>query len=262
MGGVKSKLVQVTAADVLPKKRLIIRIGGLEKEGKTHFALTAPDPIALFNLDRGLEGVLDKFVGMGKEIHVAEFKPHRVPAGSVDDVIAANLPIWKEIQEEYYNALDTDKYRSLVIDTDTKMYEIARLALFGKLTQVKSHHYTLLNDQYRALVDRAYDCDKNVIFISKLKKQYKDNSKGDSAWTGKHEESGFTDLGYNTMVNLRARIDIEGDNYIEVLNCRANRDMRGNQYFSNASQDDANFATVAADVYPDYDDFDIVGWLS
>jgi len=261
LGGVKSALVQVTEADVKPKKRLIIRIGGLEKEGKTHFSLTAPGPIALFNLDRGLEGVLDKFVSPDKTVFVAEFKPVRIVGATPAQTQESNEPIWKEIQQTYYDALVSPLYRTIVIDTDTKMYEIARLATFGKLTQVKSHHYTPLNDAYRALVDAAYDNDKNVIFVSKLKKQYikKQNSE-DSAWNGKHEESGFTDLGYNTMLNLRARVDIEGDNYIEVVNCRANRKMRGNQYFSTDTQDDANFAGVAVDIYPDY--YDIVDWLT
>ena len=43
------------------RHRLIISVDGHEKQGKSHFALTAPQPIALFDVDTGLEGVVEKF---------------------------------------------------------------------------------------------------------------------------------------------------------------------------------------------------------
>jgi hypothetical protein len=54
--------------DVLP--RLLMAIDGPQKGGKTHFALTAPGPIGILNIDNGLEGVVEKFYDKGKTIGV------------------------------------------------------------------------------------------------------------------------------------------------------------------------------------------------
>ena len=43
--------------------RIILSLCGLEKQGKTHFSLTAPGDIMYFNLDNRMEGVVDKFSG-------------------------------------------------------------------------------------------------------------------------------------------------------------------------------------------------------
>ena len=53
-------------------KRLIVSIAALEKCGKTHFALTAPGPIAYFNFDIGVEGVIGKFC-KDKSIWVTDY---------------------------------------------------------------------------------------------------------------------------------------------------------------------------------------------
>ena len=52
-------------------RRLVMRISAHEKDGKTHFGLTAPPPIGVMNIDRGLEGVVEKFAKV-KEIHVSD----------------------------------------------------------------------------------------------------------------------------------------------------------------------------------------------
>ena len=55
--------------------RLIISLTADWKKGKTTFALTAPAPIALIDMDTGLEGVIEKWA-KEKEIHVASFNYH------------------------------------------------------------------------------------------------------------------------------------------------------------------------------------------
>ena len=42
------------------KRRVTWVIQGDEKTGKTHLAMTAPDPIALININRGTEGVINR----------------------------------------------------------------------------------------------------------------------------------------------------------------------------------------------------------
>lgn len=57
-----------------PMSRVIANVEAKQKAGKTHFCLTAPDPIVFFNFDQGLEGVIEPFKKAGKTIVVAGMK--------------------------------------------------------------------------------------------------------------------------------------------------------------------------------------------
>jgi hypothetical protein len=57
----KLKSLGFSDAVVETPYRLIASVSGKEKTGKTHFALTAPEPIIFFNIDVGTEGVVGKF---------------------------------------------------------------------------------------------------------------------------------------------------------------------------------------------------------
>ena len=59
--------------DYEPKKRLVISVAAKEKEGKTHFLLTAPGPIALQSTDIGHDGVVQKFMSK-KEIYESSYR--------------------------------------------------------------------------------------------------------------------------------------------------------------------------------------------
>jgi len=141
----------------LPKRRLITRIGALEKDGKTDWALTAPDPIGVIDCDRGLEGVVEKFVDgrrATKEIYVKSYR--KMPVRTQDDHEAR----WDAVERDYRILLADSTIRSILWDTDTEMWEMARMAFFGKLTQIKSHHYGEVNAAFRKLIDEAFDNDK------------------------------------------------------------------------------------------------------
>ena len=53
---------------VKSKERMIINVQGKEDTGKTHFLLTCPQPIALFDLDHNSESVVNKPDFFNKEI--------------------------------------------------------------------------------------------------------------------------------------------------------------------------------------------------
>ena len=205
--------------------RLIMRVGGLDKSGKTHFGLTAPSPISVINADRGLEGVVEKFAGQ-KEIHVTpNFRD--MPSETEKEQEAR----WKALYDCYWSALEDKTMRSIIFDTDTEAWEIARLAGLGRLEKVPPLKYTQLNRMFREMIDAAFTHDKNVILICKYKKQYID--RGDDkmgAWNGQYEPAGFADLPYIVQANLRTRIETTGTGAlpsVEIVNCRQNMGMMG-----------------------------------
>ena len=233
--------------DVMPPRRLVMRVGGHEKDGKTHFALTMPAPIALLNIDRGLEGMYEKFARV-KELHLSgDFRA--MPSETMQD----NERRWEAILSAYKSALNDNHIRSILFDTDTEAWEIVRLAYLGKLVGVKELHYPEINSIFRGIIDMALAHDKNVMFTCRLRKQYVKTGKKskaghpESAWNGLYEESGFGEFGSIAQCNLRAHIvNEDGVNIptLRIINCRQNMSMNGEVF----EGDEACFSWVAANI--------------
>lgn len=186
------------------RRRLIVAVDGLEKCGKSHFALTAPGPIAVLNFDIGLEGVADKFVLEGKHVMTANYD---VPEGIANTQAMADAAdrIWQQMVKDYYWALK--HVRTVVLDTATEVWELLRLARFGKLTQVMPHHYGPVNAEYRKLIRAAYDHDANLVLLHKLKPEYETkvvNNKEVSNRTGRYVRAGMGDTGFLVQLNALA----------------------------------------------------------
>ncbi len=173
-------------------KRLICAIGGREFSGKTHFAFTAPGPIIFFDVDIGTEGVVNKFQNQGKQILIY---PVSVPKGA-DTSKDVYSVLWTETKARIKKAY-TLKQGTVVWDTETEINELARLAHFGKLTQVMPHNYANVNRELRDIMDWAYDSTMNSIFIRKMKPKWVNGAR-----TGDYEEQGWGDMEYKCQVNL------------------------------------------------------------
>lgn len=199
-------------------RRLIVNDVGPEKEGKTHWALTAPGPIFLLSTDIGDEGVVEKFTGKGKEILKKEIRFSR--NGDILSLKEEAVPLWIQFRENYSKILEVNE-GSLIVDTASDAYELSRLSHFGKLTQVMPQHYNEVNAEWRALVRDAYDSKMNVIFIHRLKSVWKDGSKTDDL-----EIAGMGEMPYLVQANvLMART---GNKFkATVENCRQNPDVNG-----------------------------------
>lgn len=195
--------------------RLIASVSGLEKNGKTSFALSAPGPIIYFNLDYGLEGVLCKYTDT-KDIYIKEYRFKK--AGNPDSY----LNLWTGFVNDYYAAMRSQA-RTIIIDTATEVWELLRLARFGKLAQVQSFHYGPVNAEYMNLIREGYSYDKNVIMLHKLKKQYVNDK-----FSGNYERAGFSNTGFLVQANLEVYRDgLDGAFFLKVLDCRQNSSLGG-----------------------------------
>lgn len=212
------------------RRRLIVSLEGLEKCGKTHLALTAPDPIAFMNLDNGFEGVVEAFVNDGKRIHLTDYRGKasmlKLLGMGTEDTKAYYAPIWTRFRADYLRAMESPDIRTVVWDTGSEVWELARLAAFGKVDKVMPTSYGPVNSEFKALVDVAYSCDKNLIILHKVKKQYvlKDSKE---VWNGKYERAGFSSIGF--LVQMVGRCFRDGDNQfcMEVADCRHNAACNG-----------------------------------
>lgn len=217
--------------------RLIASVSGLEKQGKSSFALSAPGPLLYFNLDYGLEGVAGKYAG-DKDIYVKEYRFRR------NDTADKYNTLWCNFTTDYYSALKS-KARTVVLDTATEVWELLRLTRFGKLTQVMPHHYGPVNAEYMSLIREGYSYNKNVILLHKLKKQYVNDS-----FNGKYERAGFTNTGFLVQSNLEVfRDGLDGEFYLKVLDCRQNSMLGGMEF--PLSDEFSGFRFLAQLIFPD-----------
>ena len=224
-------------ADTGVKLRILVGVEALEKEGKTHFALTAPGPLAVFDFDTGMEGVVHKFAGK-KKIYVSDYRR----LGNVMTNTPENwVLLWEKFKREYIAAMDAPEIRTVVLDTATEVWELLRMARFGKLTQVMPYHYGPVNAEYRELIRKAYASGKNLILLHKMKDEYVNDKR-----TGQLKRSGFSDTGFLVQVNVRLWRDEDNNFHLYVKDCRQNPDANGMDLMN----DMANFPTLATIVFP------------
>ena len=227
-----------TRANSTVRRRLILSIEALEGAGKTRFTLTAPGPIAFLNFDYGLEGVIEAFQ-VRKPIYVAPIKLDF--AGGKDQVIKAAEAELLKFELNYQTALK--QARTIVIDTGSELWELMRMAEFGKLAQVLPHHYAPVNQQMTRLIKLAYEGDANLILTHRLKEQWLNDKR-----TGAYEFAGMKDIPF--LVQAHARMWQDADGYhMRIGKCRQNASIMGLEL----TNDMISFPTLASFVFPDSD---------
>lgn len=203
------------------------RSSGLEGSGKSHFPLTGPDPIVYFDVDIGTEGVVNKFQQAGKQVLIYSI---RIPKQESQEVYAA---MWKDLKTRIKKAY-TIQHGTVIWDTCSEIFELARLAAFGKLTQVQPHNYSQVNSEWRDLLRDAFDSSANTVFIHKLKPHWEDKTDNQgrlkSIKTKDYDLSGFAEIGYLAQVSIRhTREDTDAGSVfrVEVTKCRPNTGLTG-----------------------------------
>jgi len=264
----KAQLDAMTKAGFTPaqtkvRRRLIVSIEGDEKTGKNNFAFTAPDPIAVFSFDDGLEGVIEKFANgtavvggvaiPNKTILVKDVRVAPTLTGgsksvnvSIADPAFDYKGTWETFVRDYHTLLAA-KVRTIIWDTGTEVYELLRLFRFGKLSEVPANMWGPVKAEYRQLIRDAYDSHTNLIILHRMKPVYLNDKR-----TGAMEISGFSDVGYAVQVNLKTfREDsAEGSDFsVKVLSCRQNGQLNGVLYEGMM----CTFPWLAVDVLEDSD---------
>lgn len=240
-------------ADDRVKRRLIMSVEGDWGTGKTDFALTAPGPIAFFKIDPNSDVTVAKYANK-KRILKNEIV---VPSSDQPDAQAKAEAVWRKFRADYDWALNHD-IRSIIWDTASEIWELCRLAAFGKLTNVMPHHYVAVNNDFRRLIKDAFDSDTNLIMIHKVKDEwvnYTDTQgKEKGKRTGKKERAGFSDIGFACQVMVQTTFDRDREEspfQAQVLKCTQNPMITGTVYGQMGDMRGNSFPVIATDVFPD-----------
>jgi hypothetical protein len=207
------------------KPRLIIGSHSREKRGKTHFALTSPPPIGFVNIDRGTEGVIEKFKDIPIVTKTFATKSRAALTGDDYSIEEMNKD-WDEMQASIRALLRSPFIRTVVVDTGSDLWEACRLAHFGTLDaqEMKGKHITYKygapNREFKNIIDLMHESDKNCIITNKVKNEYVNDKR-----TGKKERAGFNDLGFMMQLNIEHLKDEEGDFGIRIDSSRDNPEI-------------------------------------
>jgi len=227
---VVDQLIEAGFQNSLPKapQRAITKIAGLDKSGKSHLSLTAEGPIVYHSIDIGTEGVVEKFQNQGKQVLVKEITYKKGEPKSV------YLDMWNTFKADFALGLTLNK-GMVVVDTWTEVYELARLAHFGKLEQVQAHHYGPVYAELRGLIRDIYDTHMSAALLTKMAPDYN---------TKELVEKGFSDTDFLVQMNLRTSMVIGADGKpvynLWVKNSRLNAKNLTNLTLSSVNEDGAD----------------------
>lgn len=162
---------------------LFVSVAGEPKTGKTHFALTFPDPLALFSFDLGAEFVASKFPG--KQIDIFKY-----PVPIIDSVHPKPYAeeFYLQIKDDYEKAVTSGVYNTVVIDTATALWEIVRHAYTEEKNrkQIVKVEYAEPNARMSWFLLQPNVAGVNLVATHYLRDRYIDDKN-----TGQKEQDGF-----------------------------------------------------------------------
>ena len=180
---------------------LIVSIAGAPKSGKSHLALTFPDPMLVFSFDIGLEPVLVKFPDKAIEV-----KTYPIPI--VDSV--KPRPYAKEIYgqftKDYKEAIEGGTWKTVVIDTATALYELGRHCRAEELGQenLLQFQYGEVYARLTAVILQPRLNGINLVLTHHLREKYVANeATGAMELDGFKRTEGLVDLVLETRREVR-----------------------------------------------------------
>lgn len=224
----------------------ILSVEGLPKTGKTHLYSTAPGGIGVQSLDFGTEGVIDKFPDTYFDVReynfAYDFTIQKRGDEATEQADRIKSDYWEPFNNDAAQFFGDASIRTVVWDTASEVWEMLRLAHFGKLMQNPQMQYGVVNAEYKALVRMANTARKNLILIHQLSKEYKTvedgNGKEKSIETGNYKRQGNNKVDYlvhsyvrclydEPVKNSKGIIATPGKFKIEILRSRYNPDVNG-----------------------------------
>jgi hypothetical protein len=233
-------------ADQGYRQRLIGASHGEVGTGKTSFWLGAPGPIVVFSLDKGLEGVVEKYQA-DKQIYYKEYAWSPGAFDTDDEAKAAAVALRDEMIADYEHALTVA--RTVILDKETNIWEVFRYAEFGGPNDAP-RNYPKLNQAYRHFVNLGKDTDLNIGFIQSMKDEWATVKKADGAtkgaFTGKRVRTGFSELDELVHIDLRHRRE-GGKFLVDVGKSRG----PGSGDIQDQTFEDLSFTDFSMLVFPD-----------
>lgn len=185
------------AGTEITRRVAFVQIYGETGTGRSSLALSAPGPIALMHADEKLDGIVEPFTSKGKDVQLHNFGG--TFSGSTEQIAQQANAAYMKFMEAWNDAFRWA--RTIVLDTHTELWELLRLARFGKLAQVKPIHYGPVNAEWQSIFKAFRRQDRcNLICIGKIRERYVNDKP-----TGVMEQAGQKEFNY--LGDIRVRMD-------------------------------------------------------
>lgn len=244
-------------------KRVIWLVAGPAKTGKSHLLFSMPGPLAYFNIDRGEEGTVEKFLEPDAD---SAIEPREVWNFDVNitrdmlsdpntDLVKSKCePVFIKALKAFDRVLLGDEganIRSIGVDTWTEFFQLGCFARIGKDKQIIPVERTKVNGIFSAIIHSAFYRDKNVMLLAKTKE-----FDGVTSVVGYNQSEGLVQTVIMTGKTTKMVRPAEGGKpkkqtvfTYTITDCRQNRDIMGEQFTSDELGDEP-FATLAAMIVP------------
>lgn len=224
-------------------RHLSIELIGPEQSGKTYIALTAPGPIAYFDMDDNDRPVVRKIREKWPD-KVIKKMSFEIPKGLVVNEKLQKMAIAERNRylDAWTWACESDKVKTLVMDTGTDAWELWRYAEFGAESS-RARNYGGLNSQFAAMLRMPRRHGKNLAVINRTKDQWKDDKP-----TGAIIRDGFKNTGYAMHATIEAMRD-EYDNFsIQLRDVRHDASLNGAIFGPDGLGGEISWAMVACQI--------------
>lgn len=206
----------VKLEDDKAKDRIIVSVWGKPKTGKTHLALTFPDPLYYFNFDWGFEHHKEGLDG--REVYIADYLSIK-PEMTVDEA----MRMLKRFEQDYASALSKNN-GTLIIDTSTQLWQLVSKVFLDEIKQkrrdgqIYPFDYANANAYFQNLINQVKPTEMNMVLVQRAKEKY--NDKGNAS--GNYEQQGNNQVPYLVGTELMAFKEGSGDTTkygVEVVTC-------------------------------------------
>lgn len=244
------------AMDDAEERSIIASSQGGPGSGKSHFWLTAPDPIAWFLFDPGgLKGLKHNPLFKGKDIRVRDYcgdlNIGKMPKA---ERMERSLAVMAEFQEDW--DLAVQKARTLVIDKESMLWEMLRYA-HDEVDSPTPKNFHELNLMYRGWVQDAEAHGVNLGLLRDIKETWgvvgksQTTGKPQYGFTGEFKPEGQKYVTGLVQINLSHRWDDDAEAFkVQILEkCRLGNaaTLIGQEF------DNFDFLTLALTLYPESD---------
>lgn len=226
--------------------RIIGASVGPPGSGKTHFWLTAPEPIVLFSFDFGTEGTVDREEFRDKDIRVVPYEWIIDPAKEDAILKAEAVELRNQFKEDYF--LACAHARTVVIDKETELWNLVRYAEFGSPKGDVPRDFDKANQYMRMLVNYPKKFTINAGFIEDTKEEWAAATRK----SGDVKRAGFREL--EGLVNVDLWHTRLGGGDFSIHGGKAKGP--GSKDVQEKDLKNLDFATLGMLLFPDTDESD------
>ena len=239
--------------------RLVVGVEGPTFTGKTHFLFTATRPLKVFNLDYGLEGMMEQFrkPKSGISLDGVEIANYSLNRAALTTQLAQDKArsVVQEFVRDFRAALAVKTRTTLAEDTSSDFWKYFRFADLGKLKQVPPMRYDRVNMLWADLHNEVYHSPHNLILIHRVKDKYReevvDGVKVSNKIAGETERDAFKNVEYLVQVFIRTWRRDRGKGKppvfgFTVTKCRHRASVVGEEF----EGEFATFPMLATSVFP------------